>query len=174
MNRFGVGEPVTFELAYERISYAMDRFVYAQSGSEKRTWIQLMDTSLGQVIATFEERYDIEAFDRMMPLDEATFAVSGLKLRAPYVVREHVHPTNRSLNCHEVDEREQQIPLLYQGIDWQFFTVNPDDEEGNFRYVGDAYLLGYDLNALMESPDYATRVYVPLGGLVFMDRVEAQ
>jgi DNA modification methylase len=60
MNRFGVGEPVTFELAYERISYAMDRFVYAQSGSEKRTWIQLMDTSLGQVIATFEERYDIE------------------------------------------------------------------------------------------------------------------
>jgi hypothetical protein len=52
----------------------MDRFVYAQSGSEKRTWIQLMDTSLGQVIATFEERYDIEAFDRMMPLDEATFA----------------------------------------------------------------------------------------------------
>jgi hypothetical protein len=175
MNRFGIGEPITFEVAFDRTRFAMENFLRATSGGEKRKWRRMSHAALLLTTSEFEKKFNIQPFEVGQPIGVTAYLSSSLTARAPYIVREYLHPTDRSLDCHGVDERRQDVTLLYHGIDARSFYIDPENDGLNGTTLSDVFIVGYDISTLPDSSKLRQRgstfCYVPLNDVVIRDKL---
>jgi hypothetical protein len=120
----------------------------------------------------------VEPYVLGSPINDSSFALSGLQLACDYVVREFLHPTNPDLATFEPDFSQHSVNLLYSSVGPSRFAYTEDESFGlgedgqeETHYIEDVYLVGMDFEDVLYPDQPFRRTFVPMDTLQFLNRI---
>lgn len=164
-----VGACTSLEEAYARAFYTYNKMTLAIGGEHRRTK-RLFERNLYPLHQMFLTEYLLTPHKLDTPVNEMTFALSGLHVVADYVVRFYEHPSDEALDTYDVDLEVQELKLVYGYMTGRVFPLEPVDDSDQNGVVQDIYAVGLDFDSIIDTSREPRLTYVPLEGLEVLNR----
>lgn len=164
-----VGPCTSLEEAYTRALYTYDKMTLSIGGEHRRLQ-RLFERYMYPLQSMFQTEYLLTPHELDTPVNEMTFALSGLHVVADHVVRFYEHPTDEALDTYDVDLEVQELKLIYGYMAGRVFPLEPIDDKDQNGIVLGIYAVGIDFDSITDPSREPRLTYVPLEGLEVLNR----